>query len=298
MSQLSVILPNYNHGHLLQTACKAIFSQSLLPQEVIIIDDGSTDHSIETIRELQKNHPNIQLIQNKENLGPIPTINKGIEKAKGKYLAFCSADDYILPGFFEKALTLFKENPTLGICTGRATHFKGNTPDQLTIEQPPLPDKVHIFNPKELAKVFKKSLFFIHSNCSIYRKKYIEEFGGLNPKLLSISDWYITCQIALHYGVGYIPHPFGAFRLSPTSYAQSLKNSPTKETMFQNLMDEIKSEGEEWTKTIKNSGLLAQAGAHMVLFILKHPHYWPFFPKAFLKKCQFYYLGKKFTKKK
>lgn len=287
MSSLSVILPNYNHSDLLETACNAIFSQSLAPQEVIIIDDASTDQSLKVIEALQKKYPSIKIIQNERNLGPVLAINKGIEEARGTYLAFCSADDYILPGFFENSLAFLEKNPTLGICSGKATHFKANDPNSLVIEKMPLPDKTHIFMPHELKQLFKKSTYFIHTNCSIYRKKYVDEFGGLNPKLLSISDWYLTCQIALKYGVGYIPKPFGAFRLSSNSYAQALKSSPIKNQMFQNLMNQIESEGKEWNRLVKHSGLLAQAGVRMVLFLLKHPRYWNYFPKAFFKKCQF-----------
>ena len=93
MSSLSVILPNYNHSDLLETACNAIFSQSIAPLEVIIIDDASTDKSLEIIKSLQKRYPLIKIIQNKKNLGPVRTINKGIKEAQGTYLAFCSADE-------------------------------------------------------------------------------------------------------------------------------------------------------------------------------------------------------------
>ncbi|QVL57836.1 MAG: glycosyltransferase family 2 protein [Simkaniaceae bacterium] len=287
MSTLSVILPNYNHSALLTTACDAIFAQSVQPLEVIIIDDASTDLSLKVITSLQAKYSSIKLIQNQKNVGPVLTINRGIKEAKGTYLAFCSADDFILPGFFEKSLELLEMNPILGICCGKATHFKASNPNQISIETMPLPDKVQIFKPNELIKLFRKSTFFIHTNCSIYRKKYIDEFGGLDSNLLSISDWYVTCQIALHYGVGYIPEPFGAFRLSPTSYAQALKNSPIKDEMFQHLMKKVKSEGKAWDRVVKNSGLLAQAGVRMILFLLKRPQYWNYFPKAFFKKCQF-----------
>ncbi|MDJ0652387.1 MAG: glycosyltransferase family 2 protein [Simkaniaceae bacterium] len=287
MSDLSFILPNYNHSAFLETACNAIFSQSIAPLEVLIIDDASTDPSLKVIETLQKKYPLIKTLQNKKNLGPVQTINKGIKEAKGSYLALGSADDYILPGFFENALELLEKNPTLGICTGKATHFKASNPSSLVIEKTSLPDKTHIFMPHALKKLFKKSTFFIHTNCSIYRKKYIDECGTLNPKLLSLCDWYINCQIALKYGVGYVPKPFGAFRLSSSSYSQALKKSPAKNQMFQSLMDQIHSEGKEWTRTVKQSGLLAQAGIQMVLFLLKHPRYWSYFPKAFFKKCQF-----------
>lgn len=175
MSSLSVILPNYNHSDLLETACNAIFSQSLAPQEVIIIDDASTDQSLKVIEALQKKYPSIKIIQNERNLGPVLAINKGIEEARGTYLAFCSADDYILPEFFENSVAFLEKKPTLGICSGKATHFKANDPNSLVIEKMPLPDKTHIFMPYELKQLFKSQL-----TSSIQIVPFIEKNMSMN----------------------------------------------------------------------------------------------------------------------
>ena len=79
---LSVILPNFNHSHHLPGALEAIFSQSFLPDEVLIIYDASTDKSIPLIKEWQQRYPQIKLLQNETNQGPVPTINRGIQEAQ------------------------------------------------------------------------------------------------------------------------------------------------------------------------------------------------------------------------
>lgn len=286
---LSVILPNYNHAHYLPHSLEAILTQSLPPKEVIIIDDASTDESVAYIRAMQKKYPQIKLLQNPINLGPVPTVNRGIEEAQSELLAFCSADDFVLPHFFQKAVTFLSEHPEVGLCTGNTCHFESETPHLLIPDRMPLGNKPQIFSKDILPKIFKKTTFFIHTNCAIYRRKHVVEFGGLNPKLLSISDWYLNCQIALHYGAGYIPTPVAAFRLSSQSYSSILKASPERDKIYHALMEEIHNGGEEWEALFRETGLLSHVGIRLVLFLAKHKEYQSFFPLAFLKKCHFHY---------
>jgi glycosyltransferase involved in cell wall biosynthesis len=283
---LSVVLPNFNHSHHLPAALEAIFSQSFLPDEVLIIDDASTDKSIPLIKEWQQRYPQIKLLQNKINQGPVPTINRGIQEAQSELLAFCSADDFILPGFFEKATEFLKKHPEVGMCTGKTCHFEDNAPHFLVPDRMPLGDSPQIFTKETLPKIFKKTTFFIHSNCAIYRKKHVVAFGGLNPKLKSFGDWYLNCLVALHHGVGYIPSLFGAFRLSEKSYANILKSSEHQEGMFHALMSDIQERNLE--NLFKSTGLLSHGGIRLVLFLAKHKEYRSYFPRAFFKKCHFH----------
>ncbi|MBF5059904.1 glycosyltransferase family 2 protein [Candidatus Neptunochlamydia vexilliferae] len=282
---LSVIMPNYNHAKYLSESLGAITSQSCCATEILFIDDASTDNSIEVI----KHFPQITLLQNPKNLGPIETMNRGIQESNSEYIAFCSADDIILPGFFEKAITFLNNHPEIGLCSGKTCHFKNTASDQLIPQRMPLGNKPRSFDAQTLPKIFKKTTYFIHTTCAIFRRKHLLEFGGLNPKLLSLSDWYLNCQIALKYGAAYLPHYFAAFRLHDESYSKKLKASPKQEEMFHALMEEIKETGPEWEKLVKKTGLLAHAGVRMVLFLAKHPEYRSYFPRAFLKKCQFHW---------
>lgn len=92
---VSVILPVYNSGRYIAAAIDSILTQSLSNFELIIINDGSTDNS-ETII-LSYTDPRIVYISNDGNKGLIFSLNKGIEIAKGKYIARMDADDICMP---------------------------------------------------------------------------------------------------------------------------------------------------------------------------------------------------------
>src|SRR5437762_2359536 len=90
---LSVVVPNYNHAHYLPKCLAAILGQSLPPTEVIMIDDGSTDNSLEVLGQLAREHPNLHVHRNERNRGVVWTANRGIDLAQGDYLFFTAADD-------------------------------------------------------------------------------------------------------------------------------------------------------------------------------------------------------------
>lgn len=97
---ISIIIPVYNASALLPRCLDSIFTQQAdHTLEVILIDDGSTDNSVELIE--TRPEKGIVLIR-QANAGPAAARNKGIEAARGKYLAFLDADDYWLPGFLDR----------------------------------------------------------------------------------------------------------------------------------------------------------------------------------------------------
>src|SRR4051812_18986927 len=99
---LSVVHANYNHGKYISRAIEAIVSQSRPPDEYIILDDGSTDNSVEIIERYAARYPYIQVVKNERNLGLMANTPRLLGMAKSDYLYTAASDDHILPGFFEK----------------------------------------------------------------------------------------------------------------------------------------------------------------------------------------------------
>jgi len=95
MPEVSIILPVYNGGPHLPKAINSILSQSFGDFELIIVNDGSTDHSEEVIKSF--NDPRIVYIANERNSGLIFSLNRAIDKASGKYIARMDADDICHP---------------------------------------------------------------------------------------------------------------------------------------------------------------------------------------------------------
>ncbi|NNE65364.1 MAG: glycosyltransferase [Pyrinomonadaceae bacterium] len=111
MSGISVLVPSFNHEPYVERTLRSIFSQSLLPSELIVIDDGSDDNSVETIERVLNESPiNCRLIS-RENQGLPKTLNEGIAMCKGEFFAYLGSDDIWLPGFLKDRLALLHKHP-------------------------------------------------------------------------------------------------------------------------------------------------------------------------------------------
>ena len=115
--KLSVIIPNYNHGEFIEEQVDAIINQEYKCCELIIIDDKSTDDSVDIIKKIIKKNPNenITLIENEKNIGPLNIFNKGLDLSSGDYIIFPSADDRICKNLFQEAFLMFNKYPQSGI---------------------------------------------------------------------------------------------------------------------------------------------------------------------------------------
>lgn len=112
---ISVIIPLYNKEAIIERSLKSVLSQDYGDFEVIIVNDGSTDHSMEIVRSIQD--PRIVLIE-QENGGPSKARNTGIKHAKGEWIVFLDADDELLPNALSHFRALIEDYPkaTMIVC--------------------------------------------------------------------------------------------------------------------------------------------------------------------------------------
>lgn len=106
---ISIIVPVYNAGEYIEKCIRSIINQTYSDWELIIVDDESTDNSIEICSGLSQEDNRISIITQK-NGGPSKARNYGLEVAKGEYIAFIDADDYVCENYLEYLLDLLQEN--------------------------------------------------------------------------------------------------------------------------------------------------------------------------------------------
>lgn len=112
--KVTVLMPVYNGGAYLRGAIESVLGQTYRNFELLIVDDGSTDESGAIIRSYDD--PRIRLIENGENLGLVSALNRGIDTARGEYVARTDADDISLPSRLEKQVAFMEEHPEVGVC--------------------------------------------------------------------------------------------------------------------------------------------------------------------------------------
>jgi len=109
-SLVSIITPSYNSEDFIKETINSVLNQTYKNWEMIIVDDVSTDNSIQIIQEYQKKDSRIKLIELDTNSGAAVARNKAIEVANGKYIAFLDSDDLWKPEKLEKQIAFMQEN--------------------------------------------------------------------------------------------------------------------------------------------------------------------------------------------
>ena len=107
---ISIITPNYNASKYIAATIESVQKQTYSNWELLIVDDCSSDNSVEIIKTFQKNDARIKLLELTQNAGPAIVRNEGIKQAQGNYLTFIDADDIWLPNFIEISLKKIKES--------------------------------------------------------------------------------------------------------------------------------------------------------------------------------------------
>lgn len=105
---VSVIIPVYNRDYIIGKTLDSMFRQTLESVEVIVVDDGSSDDSVEVVKEYQKAHKNL-VLYTADHAGPGPARNQGLQHARGEYVTFMDSDDWAPECAYEKMYQLAKE---------------------------------------------------------------------------------------------------------------------------------------------------------------------------------------------
>ncbi len=285
LPRLSVIIPNYNHAQYLPQCLEAMLAQSIQPQEILVIDDASTDNSVEVIEDYAARHPRVRLVRNERNQGVLPNINRGLNAATADYVYFAAADDFILPGFFEKSLRLLAEHPQAGLsCTiseWREPSTGLNPHIGVAMGEHPC-----LLTPTDLVKLERSGRLHIASNSVIYRRTALFNIGGFRPELKWHTDWFALHTLAFRHGVCFVPELLAIFVLHSAGYSAA---NPEKQRAHAEVLRCLlqfleQPEMDDVTPLIRDSGALFVFGLPMLRLVLQSPRHRSYLNAIYLRK--------------
>jgi glycosyltransferase involved in cell wall biosynthesis len=199
---VSVLLPFRNPGVYFAPAVESILCQTLSDFELLLLDDGSTDDSPNFAETVGARDSRIRHIRAESSIGLSAQLNKGIELARGRYLARMDADDISMPQRFEKQVALLQREPSIGICGTIAQEFSDRGMGHRWI-LPQLSDDV--FCLMFLRCCFNHPSVMIRASCLLenglrYDESYIvAQDYALWYQLLKLTGGYNIQEPLLHY---------------------------------------------------------------------------------------------------
>ncbi len=203
---VTVLLPVYNAGNYVAEAIQSVLQQDFSNFELLIINDGSTDSSASVIA--QFHDPRIRVIH-QENKGLVATLNRGLDLAKGRYIARFDADDVCYPHRLGLQFSFLEEHPDY-VLVGSEADYMDETGK-------------HIFTYKfqQYEDEGIRADNFIH--CPVihaavmFRKQAVLDAGGYNPRAITFEDHLLWRNLAAFGKMKNLPLPLIKVRFNPNS---------------------------------------------------------------------------------
>lgn len=210
---ISVVMISYNHQQYIAKAIESILSQTQAPDEIIIVDDCSTDKNLSIIQDYAKQDKRIHVIAHERNMGPSTALNSGIQKASGTYLVMQSGDDISLPNRIEKQIAYLEKNRNIASVTSHVEAIDDNG-----IFTPRLQSVHDVFNIPAISQEEMLYHFFMEGNIlnassQTIRSCVFETVGGYNPSLLQYQDYDMNIRISLQYPIAILEEPLLQYRI-------------------------------------------------------------------------------------
>lgn len=237
---VSVVIPCYNYGRFLPGCVRSVVTQRGVLTRVLIIDDASSDDSAMIAAELCVQHPNVEFITHRVNMGHITTYNEGLLGwASGDYVTLLSADDQLPPGSLERSVRLMESNPGVGMVYGGIDEFEDDSaPSPTPVRRPA---EIVYSGSGWLRKRCREAVNVVPTPGTVLRLGVQQTVGGYDARLTHAGDFDMWLRVALVADIGYISGPpQGRYRVHDSSmshevYQESLGDVRQRKLVFDSL---------------------------------------------------------------
>jgi len=219
---ISIIIPNYNHSRFLKQRLESVYNQTFQDFEVILLDDASTDKSLDILKPYASHPKTSQFVINKQNSGsPFKQWKKGIKLAKGTYIWIAESDDFCELTFLEEIIGFINKNPSLSIayCQSIDVDEQGKTIlhriEYTNQFKPNIWKESFVYNGKRFVEKYLSEINVIPNASAVLFKKGCVKPNFFSDDLIQMKmcgDWFFWVQLCLNNDIGFFAADLNYFR--------------------------------------------------------------------------------------
>jgi glycosyltransferase involved in cell wall biosynthesis len=196
MSLISVVIPAYKRGYVIERAIRSILGQTYQDFEILVVDDGSKDDTESVVASLSQEEPRIRYFCHDTNRGAQAARNTGAKAAQGEWIAFLDSDDYFTPNSLEVRMSTAR-NEGVKVVHSKCIAIKKDE-SMTTYGSPSLSGYVYrdlLTNPGLLFSGF------------LIAKEALEKIDYLDEQIISHQDWDTTIRLSKYYPFSFVAEP-------------------------------------------------------------------------------------------
>lgn len=184
--RLSVVMPSFNHAKYIRMAIDSVLSQEEEGIELIVMDGGSTDHTVDLLR---RYGDRLRFVSERDG-GQADAINRGFQRARGDILCWLNSDDMFVPGALGRVIRVLQENPRAEFVYGRGWNVD---------ESGRIIEDAGVL-PFDLWRLIHQRNFIQQPSC-FFRRSLLERVGPLDERLHYVMDWDLWIRFAAYRGL-------------------------------------------------------------------------------------------------
>jgi glycosyltransferase involved in cell wall biosynthesis len=221
------VVANYNHGHFLPRCLEAIMVQTRPVDEVILVDDGSTDDSVAIAAGFADRLPRFRLVRNETNRGVVASMNTGLAEARSTHVLFAAADDWIEPDLVAASMRMLEQFPGAGLCSS-LTRLAAASGEIVGPFRSHIPlRKAGYIAPARVKQLLIADEAWFNGNTAVLNRAAALACGGYRGELRAFADMFLNVELALRHGACFVPRFLAVWRRSETGYAANLITDPS-----------------------------------------------------------------------
>lgn len=253
--KVSVVVPSYNHASYISEALESVVQQNFKDVEMLILDDASSDGSVDAIQQFSDRHPDVilQFSRHESNQGGVITLNHLISMASGEYIALINSDDVWLPGKLERQVSYLDQHTEIGAVFTQATIVDENK--QALTKESFLFSNVFIQKNRPRGSWLRR--FFFEQNCLCHpsiliRKSVYSQVGTYDPRFRQVPDLQMWVRLLKQVDLFLIEEPLVLLRWHASNTNQAISGNKNRginelfylyRDFFDDIPDEILRDG-------------------------------------------------------
>ena len=255
--KISFITASYNYEEYIGETIKSVLAQTISDWEMIVVDDGSKDKSVNLIKKFCKKDSRVRLFRHQggKNCGLAKTLQLGLEKSSGDWIVFLESDDTIEPNYLEEKIKIINNYPTVKFIfndvnpVGNQKGFDALNKNAACNYFKKMHERVNRMTfPQRPFKEFKDFNFIPTFSCVMLKKEILDDVSFVSP-IPQWLDTYLWSQLVGKYEFFYVDKKLTNWRLHDNSYNnKSLSDEQKHEFMnavYQNIEDSVLSKWEK-----------------------------------------------------
>jgi len=207
--RVSVIIPVFNSAAFVAEAIESVFAQTYHDYEIIVADDGSSDNSLDVLKQFEDRVTILPL----PHRGVCATRNEAVRHSHGEFIALLDADDIWEPRKLELQVAYLDQHPEYALVYAYSTNFTGSNEGNVALV------KKLDFEGDIFKDIFLKNSFA--NSTIVMRRSVFDEMGGYDESLTAMEDYELNLRIARTHQIGRVPESLLRRRIHPDSFYSS-----------------------------------------------------------------------------